>query len=267
MRPGTVRARARPDAAAILGLIAGPIFVALAVFILSGYDTAKALAFYSFQAFILTAGGSLAAVFAAFPLADAVGGLKCAGLIFQSRGDEAGRTRTRIVRLANIARANGVLALEDAAAGIDDGFLKKGAALVADGVPQETIMEIMAAERASIIGKFANGARVWEFMAASASSWGLIGVVIGLVEMLTRMGDPQAVGRGMISAAASAMYGMIISIFIAKPAANKIKLLGGREMALKNMVIDGLLYIRAGEEPRVIAEKMAARDGYYPSAD
>ncbi|PKM55654.1 MAG: motility protein A, partial [Firmicutes bacterium HGW-Firmicutes-3] len=171
--------------------------------------------------------------------------------------DEAGVIRN-IIELSNVARKEGLLALEEAADNIDDDFLKKGIMLVVDGTDPELVRNILETELIFIGGRHKEVASFWEKVAEMGPAWGMIGTLIGLINMLGSLDDPSAIGPAMAVALLTTMYGSLLANLVATPFAEKLKIKSGQEMLLKEVMIEGLLSIQAGENPRVIEEKLKA---------
>ena len=161
-----------------------------------------------------------------------------------------------IIRLSNIARKEGLLALEEAANDVDDEFLKKGIMLIVDGTDPELVRSIMETELGAIDGRHNEKINFWATLGSMGPAWGMIGTLIGLVNMLAKLDDISTVGPNMAVALITTLYGSIIANWFATPVSNKLKLINNNEYQMKEIVIEGLLSIQAGENPRVIEEKL-----------
>mgnify|MGYP004683623979 CR=1 FL=1 len=161
-----------------------------------------------------------------------------------------------IIELANFARREGILALEERANSMDDMFLQKGIMLIIDGTDPELVRSILETEMSCIESRHNNTRNVWAFMAASAPAWGMMGTFIGLILMLLDMSDPDLLGPKMSVALITSFYGSFFANYICSPVANKLKYFHEEEMMLKEILIEGILSIQAGENPRIIEEKL-----------
>ena len=123
-------------------------------------------------------------------------------------------TITRIIELSNVARKEGLLALEEAANNIEDPFLKKGILLIVDGTDPELVRSILETELISIEGRHKKTISFWEDMAAMGPAWGMIGTLIGLVNMLKQMNDPSSIGPQMAVALITTLYGSLLANWI-----------------------------------------------------
>ena len=155
-----------------------------------------------------------------------------------------------------MARKEGLLSLEEAATDLDDPFLKKGILLIVDGNDPELLRAIMETELVSVEGRHKDTIGFWDTLAAMGPAWGMIGTLIGLVDMLYHMDDPSTLGPAMAVALITTLYGSLLANWICTPVSNKLKADNAIEMQQKEVMIEGLLSIQAGENPRVIEEKL-----------
>lgn len=161
-----------------------------------------------------------------------------------------------IIRLSNIARKEGLLALEEAANDVDDEFLKKGIMLIVDGTDPELVRSIMETELGAIDGRHNEKINFWATLGSMGPAWGMIGTLVGLVIMLQHMTDPSSLGPAMATALITTFYGSLLANWICGPVGNKLKAKNAAEIQAKEIMIEGLLSIQAGENPRVIEEKL-----------
>ena len=166
------------------------------------------------------------------------------------------QTIRQIIDLSNVARKEGLLALEEAANGIDDEFLKKGVLLIVDGTDPELVRSILETELNCIEARHASKISFWDGLAAMGPAWGMIGTLIGLVNMLKKMDDAKAIGPNMAVALITTFYGSMIANWICIPVSTKLKAKNAQEIMIKEVMVEGLLSIQAGENPRVIEEKL-----------
>jgi chemotaxis protein MotA len=161
-----------------------------------------------------------------------------------------------IIDLSNVARKEGLLALEEAANGVEDQFLKKGILLIVDGTDPELVRSIMETELISIESRHGKVISFWENLGAMGPAWGMIGTLIGLINMLKQLDDISTVGPNMAVALITTFYGAVLANWICSPVATKLKANNASEIMLKEVIVEGLLSIQAGENPRVIEEKL-----------
>ena len=187
---------------------------------------------------------------------DFLANLKSIGLIFKMSTMDVPEIIQKIIDLSNVARKEGLLSLEDAAGEIEDEFLKKGIMLVVDGTDPELVRAIMETELASVEERHKDKIGFWENLGAMGPAWGMIGTLIGLINMLRDLSDFASIGPNMATALITTFYGSILANWICSPVATKLKGKNAEEMMVKEIEIEGLLSIQAGENPRVIEEKL-----------
>lgn len=205
---------------------------------------------------VITFGGAFAATLMSHSLSDYINGLKSFVLIFKAPALNTAEMIRKIIDLSNVARKEGLLSLEEAAADMDDAFLKKGILLMVDGTDPELVRAIMETELVSIEGRHKTCIGFWDTLGAMGPAWGMIGTLIGLVDMLYHMDNVATLGPAMAVALITTFYGSVLANAICTPVSNKLKADNAAEMMLKEVMIEGLLSIQAGENPRVIEEKL-----------
>ncbi len=242
------------DIASIIGLIV--CFVLMVFGILFGNDVSVIFGFLDAPSALITFGGSFCCILASYTLPDFVAGLKSFTLIFKLSALNVPEIIQKIIDLSNVARKEGLLSLEEAASDIDDEFLKKGILLIVDGTDPELVRGIMETELVSVEGRHKDKIGFWENLGAMGPAWGMIGTLIGLINMLKDMNDPTSIGPSMAVALVTTLYGSVLANWICAPVATKLKGKNDEEMMMKEIEIEGLLSIQAGENPRVIEEKL-----------
>ncbi|MCR5476528.1 MAG: MotA/TolQ/ExbB proton channel family protein [Lachnospiraceae bacterium] len=205
---------------------------------------------------IITFGGAIAAVMCSYSMSDFVTGLKSFTLIFKAPSLNTADMIKKIIDLSNVARKEGLLSLEEAASDMDEPFLKKGILLVVDGTDPDLVRGILETEMANIESRHKNFAGFWETLGSMGPAWGMIGTLVGLVNMLNNMSDASSIGPSMAVALITTLYGSLLANWICAPTAAKLKADNAVEMQQKEVMIEGLLSIQAGENPRVIEEKL-----------
>ncbi|MBO5474189.1 MAG: motility protein A [Lachnospiraceae bacterium] len=242
------------DLASILGLVL--CFVLMIFGILYGNEPAALLRFLDAPSALITFGGSFMCILASYPLQEYLDGLKSIRLIFKTSTMDVPAIIQKIIDLSNVARKEGLLSLEEAAEDVEDGFLKKGILLIVDGTDPELVRAIMETELVSVEDRHKGKIGFWENLGAMGPAWGMIGTLIGLINMLQDMDDPSSIGPSMAVALITTLYGSILANWICNPVATKLKGKNAEEMMVKEIEIEGLLSIQAGENPRVIEEKL-----------
>ncbi|MCR5655601.1 MAG: motility protein A [Lachnospiraceae bacterium] len=243
------------DLASILGLV---ICGALVVFGIANGDEGIAAMKYFLDApsALITFGGAFCCILACNSIQSFIGGLKSITLIFKVPAIDTQIIIKKIIELSNVARKEGLLSLEEAAADLDDAFLKKGILLIVDGTDPELVRGILETELDCLDGRHKEKIGFWTDVAAMGPAWGMIGTLVGLVLMLQNLSDAAAIGPNMAIALITTLYGSLLANWICTPTATKLKVNHGVEMMVKEIMIEGLLSIQAGENPRVIEEKL-----------
>ena len=243
------------DLASIIGLVVGIVLVIISI-CLGDAGVASLKGFLDAPSVLITFGGSFCATLASNSLSEFVEGLKSIKLIFKVYAEDTGEMIRRIIDLSNVARKEGLLSLEEAAVDLDDAFLKKGILLIVDGTDPELVRAIMETELTSLEERHKGKVSFWETLGSMGPAWGMIGTLIGLINMLGNMDDPGSLGPAMSVALLTTMYGSMLANWLCAPVANKMKANNAKEVMVKQIVIEGLLSIQAGENPRVIEEKL-----------
>ena len=242
------------DLASILGLVL--CFAMCAYGIIDNAGIENIGRYLDLPSAIITFGGSFFVVMASYSMADYIGGFKSFLLIFKAPTMDVKFMIQKIIDLSNVARKEGLLSLEEAAGELDDAFMKKGILLIVDGTDPELVRGIMETELISIEERHKKKIAFWDDLGAMGPAWGMIGTLVGLVNMLYEMDDPSSIGPSMAVALITTLYGSLLANWICAPVAGKLKVNNASEIQMKEIVIEGLLSIQAGENPRVIEEKL-----------
>ncbi len=242
------------DIASIIGLVAA---FALMVFGITNEKGMGALkSFLDAPSALITFGGSFGAMLATNPLGDFFAGLKSFTLIFKTPKQSEADTIRSIIDLSNLARREGLLALEESANSLEDEFMKKGLMLIVDGTDPELVRSILEAELVNVDARHQDNIQFWKGLGAMGPAWGMIGTLIGLINMLKDLSDPDSIGPNMAVALVTTLYGSVLANWICSPVSGKLTKLNAKEIKLKEVMIEGILSIQAGENPRVIEEKL-----------
>lgn len=245
------------DLASLLGIVICFIMIVFGiVYGKSGVNFSAIIDFLDPQSAIITFGGAFCAVLTMNSMKDFVNGLKSFTLIFKVPKLDSIQIISKIIDLSNVARKEGLLSLEEAAGDIDDDFLKKGILLIVDGTDPELVRDILETELSSIETRHSKKIKFWNDVAAMGPSWGMIGTLVGLINMLKNMSDASSIGPSMAVALITTLYGSMLANWIATPVATKLAVNDEAELLVKEIMIEGLLSIQAGENPRVIEEKL-----------
>jgi chemotaxis protein MotA len=233
------------DLATLIGLIGAFAIVAAAVFFGGSTEI-----FLNLPSVLIVMGGTFLVVLMKFSLGQFFGAFKVATLAFVSRLESPEEVIPLIVDLSNIARKEGMLALEEQE--IKNSFLKQGIDMLIDGTKPEVIKALMLKDMQQTIDRHKWGAKVFTASGDVAPAMGMIGTLIGLVQMLSSMDDPKTIGPAMAVALLTTLYGAVFANMVALPIADKLNLRKTQEGQLKAICIDGIIGIAEGQNPRVL---------------
>lgn len=204
----------------------------------------------------IVVGGSITATLTSYPLDKLKKTMSITKIAFQNKSHSPIEIMKEIIELSSVARRDGLLALEEAGNKAEDEFLKKGIMLIVDGTDPELVRNIMETELTFLEERHAEGRGLYDAMGSYAPAFGMIGTLIGLINMLQQLDDPSSVGPQMAVALITTFYGSVMANAIFIPIAAKLKIKSKQEILMKELVVEGLLSIQAGENPRIIEEKL-----------
>jgi chemotaxis protein MotA len=242
------------DLATIIGLLLawGAFFASV---IMEGGSIAS---FMNPSALVLVFGGTFGATCASFPLSELKKLPTILKIAFTGRDTDIGHVITQLVKFAERARREGLLALEEDSREIEDEFLKKGVGLAVDGTDPELVRTILETEIAFLAERHEVGASIFATMGGFAPTLGVIGTVAGLVHMLSNLSDPSSMGPAIASAFIATLMGVSSANLVFLPLANKLKSRSKHEVMGREIMMEGILSIQAGDNPRVVEEKLKA---------
>jgi chemotaxis protein MotA len=197
-------------------------------------------------------------------LADSIGIFKTLGMAYSSHDYHAHDVVVKMMAFSEKARREGLLALEEELEDLDNEFMKKGLRLVVDGTDASIISDLMGSELDNMQSRHANkvtGVAMWS---ALGPAFGMLGTVIGLIAMLKNLDDPSSIGPNMAIALITTLYGSMMSNWLFTPIMGKLKDQDAAEAQVDEMIIEGVLSIQAGDNPRTLAQKMLA---YFAPVD
>lgn len=241
------------DITTILGSLLG-----LSLIIIAIVTEGSLLTFWSYSSLLVVLGGIIAATLINYPLAQIISVMKVVRIAFKGEQGKPIELIEKLIAMAQKARREGLLALDNDIEDIEDEFMKKGIQLIVDGTDPELVRSIMETEIEMMVERHKTGAGIFDAMGASAPAFGMLGTLIGLILMLKEIDNPDALGPGMALALITTFYGSILANLVFLPIAGKLKLRSREEALNKEIMIEGILSIQAGENPRIVAEKMKA---------
>lgn len=237
------------DIATLIGLVG--IFAILIASILLGDGGGIGL-FINTPGLAIVVGGTLMATLIKFPFKDVLAAMKHGTKIFVSKSDKPEKLVSDAVEMSGIARKQGLLALEQHP--VESEFLQKGIRLVVDGHDPELVRKILSTEINQTIERHERGASIFSAIGDVAPAMGMIGTLIGLVQMLANMSDPSSVGPAMAVALLTTLYGAVIANTVALPVADKLNLRSAEESTNKELIVEGIGAIQEGLNPMVTEE-------------
>ena len=241
------------DLATIVGAVSGIVLIVASILVEGELST-----FWSLSSLMIVLGGTLAATLINYPVSHIIGVMSVLKVAFKGETQKPAEVIMTLVKLAEKARREGLLALEAEAEESSDEFLKKGIQLIVDGTDPELVRNILETEISFVEERHKMGAGIFEAMGASAPAFGMLGTLIGLILMLRDLNDPSKLGPGMAVALITTFYGSLLANLLFLPIAGKLKLRSSEELLIKEVMIEGILSIQAGENPRIVGEKMKA---------
>jgi len=241
------------DIATLAGIIAGTSFIIIGILLSGSLNN-----FLDAPSVMIVFGGTIASTLIAYPLNKVIGIMNVSRNLFFAKDMNSQNVIKNIIELANIARKEGLLALEEAASSLNDAFLQKGVLLIVDGTDPELVRNIMETEISFVEERHKQGQGIFETMGSLAPAFGMIGTLIGLINMLMALDDPASLGPNMSVALITTFYGSVLANLLFIPMAHKLKQRSGQEILYKGIMLEGLLSIQAGENPRIIEEKLKA---------
>lgn len=214
--------------------------------------------FFDFPSILITVGGSFGAMLVNFQLGQIRQVMKITmQVIFEKKADISSLGQL-FVNLAQKSRREGLLALEDDLEEIEDPFLRNGLQMVIDGFEPESIRDILETEIHTLSQRHQMGQNLFRTWGMLAPAFGMIGTLIGLIQMLTSLDDPDAIGSGMAVALITTFYGCMMANLLFIPIAGKLEIVSEKEVAYKEAIVDALLALQAGVNPRILQEKIKA---------
>jgi chemotaxis protein MotA len=207
---------------------------------------------------VIVCGGTFGSILAAFPISAIMAAAKAGKATLMPLKIDPAATVKLLEELSQRARREGLLSLEEAAEAAEDEFLKRGLRMMVDGHEPSAIEGVLFGEIDKLDERHKANIAIYDAVAAYAPGMGLIGTLIGLVQMLQNMSDPTAIGPAMAVALLTTFYGAILANVFGTPLANKLKLRNGEEVAQKELIAQGLMSILGGENPRFMVERLNA---------
>ena len=239
------------DLATILGLIAGFGILGAAIAMKPG-----AIFFINVPSLLIVVGGTFSAGLINFPLSEFLGAIKVAKNAFLYKQIQVNEIIEKMVELARKARVEGLLSLEKEINDINDEFIKKGLQMMVDGTESDILRDVLTTELSCLEDRHETGQEIFKALGSFAPAMGMAGTLIGLIQMLQQLSDPSQIGSGMATAMITTFYGVLMANLMFLPIAGKLKLRTKQEILIKQLVIEAISSIQAGDNPRLLRDKL-----------
>ncbi|MGL4774131.1 MAG: motility protein A [Clostridium sp.] len=241
----------KSDALTSVGLVVG---IAMMIWGMSSGSSLKL--FWDLPSLVITVGGSLCGVLIVISQDD----LKRMGKVLMQAFNGGAENGTELINkfaeLSKKARREGLLSLEDEISQIEDQFMKKGLQMVVDGIEPETIKEILELEISEMEKRHSDGAKIFSTWGAYAPGFGMLGTLIGLIQMLANLTDATTIAQGMGKALITTFYGSLLANIFCNPVAANLTKKNEIEVMAREMMLEGILAIQSGVNPRIVEEKL-----------
>lgn len=238
------------DLGTLIGIILGTVIVVAAIVMGGGAG------FFNVPSILITIGGAFCATLINFPLPKIIRTIGVVRKAFMSRDKDFLAVFNRLSDFAIRARRDGILGLESEVETLDDIFMQKGLRMAVDGNSAEIIEAVLEQDIASMVERHQVGHGIFAALGNYAPAFGMIGTLIGLVQMLRNLSDPSSIGTGMAVALLTTLYGALVANLVALPIQGKLEQRTAEEVAIRRMVLQGILSIQQGDSPRVAQEKL-----------
>ncbi len=241
------------DIATLVGVISSFGLVLIAIFMGSGLGL-----FINAPSLMIVVGGTIGTTMINYPLKDVIGVIGVAKNALFTQKSDTDLLIKRLMAFSTKSRKEGILALESEIKNVDDAFLAKGVQLSIDGLEPAEISNLLEIEMDFIKSRHQLGAEVFTTMGTYAPAMGMIGTLIGLVQMLQSMDDPSSIGPAMAVALLTTFYGSVMANIICMPIAGKLRTRSKEELLTKEMTVTGIISLSNGDNPRILEQKLHA---------
>lgn len=239
------------DLGTIIGLAAGVVMLLWSILMAS--DIAP---FIDYPSIIMVGGGSVCAALVSFPIQNILAVSRVTRKAFFTKSRDPQDVIAEMVKYAEIARRDGILALENITGQIEDPFIVSGIQMAVDGTDPQLIETILLGDLEAVEARHAEGKALFDNIGKFAPAFGMIGTLVGLVIMLKNMNQPEMIGPAMAVALLTTLYGAIVANVFALPLAEKLGRRSREEALLKMIAIKGVMAIQQGDNPRIVEQKL-----------
>jgi chemotaxis protein MotA len=238
----------------LLGLVGGTAMIVLAIYASGG----TIMTYVDIPSVFCTIGGSFFALMLQYGLKDVLALFGPMGRVFKIYDFQAEKLIEKLYEFSEKARREGILSLEEVIQDLDDKFMQQGLRLVVDGTDAEIIRGLMETELSQMNGRHAKWIKMLDAWSKLAPGFGMLGTVLGLIAMMKNLEDKSRIGPNMAVALITTFYGAIMANFILQPMMGKIQIDDADETTVREMIIEGVLSIQAGDNPRILLVKLAS---------
>ncbi len=214
--------------------------------------------FINIPSLLIVIGGTIGVILVHYPMKEITGAIKIAQKAVLNKDEIPNELIVQLMEFANKARKEGILSLQGMMESVDDEFLLKAMQMAVDGQEPETLKSMLSTEVEYIEARHEKGAAIFSDLALYAPAMGMVGTLIGLVQMLMNMSDPDSIGPAMAVALLTTFYGAVIANVVCSPIAGKLKVRSASEVLTKTLIIVGMQSILSGENPRIMEQKLHA---------
>ncbi len=239
------------DLSSIIGVVSGLGFIAVTILLGSSL-----MLFWNLPSVMIVVGGTMASTMIAFPLSDFLSVFKVTMKVFMFKIEKPENIIANLVEISNKARKGGLLSIEGDIKNTNDPYLAKALQMTVDGVKTVDIAAIMQKQMSLTSDQHKTGIALFSSMGSYAPAFGMVGTLVGLVQMLANLDDPSTIGPKMAVAMITTFYGAIMANLFFIPMADKLKIRSEEEISNMNIIYEGVVSIREGEHPRLMEDKL-----------
>lgn len=239
------------DIATIVGIVCGFSLVVIAMIQGGGISW-----FLDGPSMMIVMGGTLGATLISYPLRDILSVFAVAKNVFRKDKINVSEVIRQFVQMSKIARRDGILSLQSVLPRIKDPFMLKAVNLIMDSPDPSAVTDVLETEIDFLAERHRLGAEIFTTMGNFTPAMGLVGTLIGLVQMLRQMNDPSSIGPSMAVALITTFYGVVLANLVFLPIAGKLRTRSAQELLVKQLIVYGALAVQAGDNPRVVEQKL-----------
>ena len=239
------------DISSVIGVVSGMGFV-LGTILMGG----SIMMFVNIPSILIVVGGTIASVMIGYPLSDVLGMFKVSMKIFMFKIEKPEDIIANLVEISNKARKGGLLSIEGDIQSTPDPYLAQALQMTVDGVKTADIAQIMQKKMDLTKKSLDTGSDIFSSMGSYAPAFGMIGTLIGLVQMLANLDDPSSIGPKMAVAMITTFYGAVMANLFFIPMSDKLSGRNEEEITNMNIIFEGILSIREGEHPKLMEDKL-----------